>query len=166
MKTIIKSLADALEMVAFKKTEFNIVSIRSTTYPPIMYEDFDTFKDCYRNIIVETFDDIIQPRNDLRLAHMAQIKNILLWSIGKKNIIVHCSAGVCRSSAIAYLIECMDKRPAEAVKVLDKEKHYPNEWVVKLGSQFLNNPKIYTEIHEFNTICEAEIKRLMSQKVI
>ena len=166
MKTIIKSLADALEMIAFKKTDFNIVSIRSTVYPKIMYDDFDDFKDCYKDIIVETFDDIIQPKKDLKMAEMAQIHRILQWAKGKDNIMVHCSAGICRSSAVAYLIECMTKPPEQAVKLLDKKQHYPNEWVVKLGSQLFNNRAVYTVIQEFNIICEHEIKDIISRNSI
>ena len=131
-----------------------------------MYDDFDDFKDCYNDIIVETFDDIIQPRKGLKMAEMAQIHRILQWAKGKDNIMVHCSAGICRSSAVAYLIECMTKPPEQAVKILNIKQHYPNEWVVKLGSQLFNNRNVYTVIQEFNTITENEIKDLISKDSI
>jgi len=149
MKTIIKSLPDAIDMISFKKTDYNIVSLRSTDMPPAMYEDFDIFRDNYKDIIVQTFDDIVVPIEGYKLATIIQITSILVWARERDNILVHCSAGVCRSSAIAYLIECIDNPPKKAVKILDRNKHYPNGWVVRLGSNILNKPEIEAEIENY-----------------
>ena len=169
MKILIKSLPDALETVAFKDTDLNVVSIRSTLCTSIMlemYEDFEQFRDCYKDIIVEAFDDIEKPRTGLVLPSMAQIRRILEWSHGKDDFLIHCTAGISRSSAIAYLIKCMESSPETAVQILDKKIHYPNLCVVRLGSEFLGNRQIYRTIKEFNRISESEVAKLLVESDI
>ena len=68
---------------------------------------------------------------------------ILKWSKDKNDILVHCKAGKSRSAAIAYLIECLEKSPEEAIKILDPKFHIPNELIVWHGMKIFDNQKIY-----------------------
>ena len=164
MKTTIKSLIDAIDAISFKTTDYNIVSIRNSKFPDVMYEDFDISKENYKDIIVSTFDDIIVPHEGYVLASMLQVTRILKWAKERDNILVHCHAGICRSSAIAYLIECIDNPPEEAIKTLSEGNHYPNEWVVMLGSLILNKPAIYDTMETFNKNEEQIISKILATK--
>lgn len=55
---------------------------------------------------------------------------------------VCCHAGVSRSAAMAYVIECMQVHPAMAVNIWNKKRHSPNRMIVRLGGEILNNPNI------------------------
>ncbi len=109
--------------------------------------------------LVLSFDDIEVPYGIYLPASIEDITEGLKWAENKEEIAIACAAGISRSSAMAYIIACSRMNPDEALKYLNKEIHSPNQWMVKLGSQILNNPEIllifldwsYTQINsEFN----------------
>lgn len=68
---------------------------------------------------------------------LALVQNILDWANMEKPTAVACAAGISRSSAIAFLIECVSKTPEEAAKVWTLGKHHPNELILKYGVEIL-----------------------------
>jgi predicted protein tyrosine phosphatase len=75
----------------------------------------------------------------------SDIEDILNWVkvIQPKNLMVHCWAGVSRSSATAYVIACTIMEPEEAIKLLIPGKHIPNEMIIEYGASILNNRNIW-----------------------
>ena len=141
----IMSLEAITELLSSKKTLYNIVSIRSSDLPESEYKVFEEFNDHYKDIIVEIFDDIESPWKGQKVVMPEQIAGILKWAKGKDNIVVHCTAGISRSSAMAYLIACTRIPPSEAVKILKTDSHYPNDLVVYYGAKILEDDSIYKE---------------------
>jgi len=79
------------------------------------------------------------------------MKKILKFTDNDEPVIVHCFAGIARSSASAYLIACQRTNdPNEAIKVLDPKLHYPNKYLIKLGAEILNNPYIVECFEKWN----------------
>lgn len=68
------------------------------------------------------------------------IEEILKWSEGKENILVACHMGISRSSAIALLITVTKFGLDGAFDMLDPFKHSPNQLILKIGSEILNQP--------------------------
>ncbi|MFA6294570.1 MAG: hypothetical protein WC637_22450 [Victivallales bacterium] len=145
----IMSLEAITELLSSKKTLYNIVSIRSTDLPELEYKVFEDFKGHYKEIIIEVFDDIESPWTGKKVVDPKQIAGILNWAKGKNNIVVHCTAGISRSAAVAYLIACTRMIPAEAVKILKTDSHYPNDLVVYYGAKILGDDSIYTEYYRW-----------------
>ena len=78
-----------------------------------------------------------------KLATQDQIREAIDWSKGKDDILVHCAAGVSRSSATAYVIACASMSPQEAMdRFINKNFHSPNEHIVRLGSEILAEEEI------------------------
>lgn len=153
MKNIkIYSLLDMLnDLVQDKSPEYSIVSIRdpdvnNTNVKDKEYENLDRLSIVRkRKMHVEYFLDIT-PFMGLKqyLPKKEQIENILNSCKDGENIIVHCSAGISRSSATAYLIACTDRSPTEALKILNYLLHFPNWYIVQLGAEILNDKTIET----------------------
>jgi len=97
-----------------------------------------------KGIMHSKFDDIIESWKGRKPAKSKDISRILDWCRDKDGIVVHCYAGVSRSSAVAYLIECLMTPPEIALGILDINQHCPNMHVVRLGAKILNNPEIVT----------------------
>lgn len=137
------SLDDMLELIAFSRTDWNIVSIRDSEHSPILYGAFEECRENYREIIVERFDDILNESDTLCIADTGHVRRILEWSVGKRKIAVHCHMGISRSSAIAYLIACARMPEDKALGVLDFGIHFPNRHIVLLGAVLLGRESVY-----------------------
>ena len=138
----IYSLEGISEIIRDKKTDFDIVSIRSSGCPGA-YTVFDTYHFNYKSIICEEFDDIESPDFGFKVVTRLKVARILKWAKGKKNIAVHCTAGISRSSAVAYLIACSRMPASEAIKVLNPNIHSPNALVVFHGIKILKDMAVY-----------------------
>jgi len=80
------------------------------------------------------------------------VESALTWSEGKENIVVACHAGISRSSAIAYLIQCKrEHHPRLALKVLEPRRHHPNSLIVKHGSEILKEKAVLEEYYKWLT---------------
>ena len=140
---------DLARQIKEHPTGFNIVSIRSSDLPQ---SKFDVFTECssnYEDMTVECFDDITAPRDGYIVPTQEHIRRILKWAMDKERIAVHCTAGISRSSAIAYLIACHRSSPKQALKVLDPEKHSPNRLILYLGMEILGDESVMTEFAEW-----------------
>lgn len=73
------------------------------------------------------------------------IKKALDFAEGKKNLIIACHAGICRSSATAYLIAAKQVGAIKALETLTPTQHYPNRLIVYIGSRVLKNPDIWNK---------------------
>jgi hypothetical protein len=67
----------------------------------------------------------------------------------KDKVLVSCRAGQGRSAALAYLIACQDRTPAEAITLLDATRHSPNRLVVKIGATALGDLTILDRFDEW-----------------
>ena len=153
MKIRIKNLDDVIELVKAGKNSFSIVSIRSTNIPHEEYEPIDELSKNYNSILAVYFDDVEFPEDPYQMATEDQIRQILDWTKDKDDILVHCTAGVSRSSAVAYLIACSKVGISAAIKVLNYWLHDPNKHVLKLGAIILNDNEVYNSVvrwHEEN----------------
>lgn len=139
------SLDELADLVASQRTAYNIVSIRCSSLPESHYAVFRKYRRNYRNIHVEVFDDIEFPREGQAVVEPEQVELILAWAKNKKNIAVHCTAGISRSSAIAYLIACSKMPASEAIKILNPDCHCPNDLVLYYGIKVLNDISVYDE---------------------
>jgi predicted protein tyrosine phosphatase len=139
------SLREITRLVKEKQTSLNIVSIRSTDLPHDTYDDFDECHNNYGDVIIECFDDIVAPQDGYTVPTKEHIIRILKWAMSKELIAVHCTAGVSRSSAIAYLISCHRSSPKEALKILDPMKHSPNRLILYLGMEVLGDESVMSE---------------------
>ncbi len=144
-KIAIYSLEAIVELVSRKKTNLNIVSIRSSRMPEDLYKVFEHYPKNFKSIIMEEFDDIESPDDMFIVPEEEHVKRILEWAKDKNNIAVHCTAGVSRSSAIAYLIACSKMPASEAIKVLNPNFHSPNDLVILHGIKLLGDYSIFTE---------------------
>jgi len=132
-----------------KPTGFNIVSIRSSDLPQTKFAVFSEFSNNYEDITVECFDDITAPRDGYIVPTHEHIRRILKWAMDRERIAVHCTAGISRSSAIAYLIACHRSSPKQALKVLNPLKHSPNRLILYLGMEVLGDESVMTEFAEW-----------------
>lgn len=139
------SLREIAGLIKEKPTDLNIVSIRSTEIPQATYDIFEEYRNNYENIIVEYFDDIRFPQEGFTIPAKEHVMRILKWAVDKEHIAVHCTAGISRSSAIAYVIACQKSSPKEALKILDPMKHGPNHLILKLGMEVLGDKTVMSE---------------------
>jgi predicted protein tyrosine phosphatase len=87
------------------------------------------------------------------------VKQALNWAEGKENIVVACAAGISRSSAIAYLIQCMRTDPSElySIDLLDHSFHFPNELILKHGTMLLPD-------YNLNEYCQDIYRSIAAKK--
>ena len=139
------SLAALSGLVTAQGTDYSIVSIRNSNLPESNYAVFKKYRRNFRNIHVTVFDDIEYPQDGRAIVEPEQIKLILAWARNRRNIAVHCTAGISRSSAVAYLIACTRMPASDAIGLLDPDRHCPNDLVIYHGIKILNDISIYEE---------------------
>jgi predicted protein tyrosine phosphatase len=87
--------------------------------------------------LVAMFKDIVNPDKE-NAPTLDKVKECIDWGVDKEDLLVSCAAGISRSSAIAYLIECARSGSPEAsISVLDVRRHRPNQLILCYGSQIL-----------------------------
>ncbi len=96
------------------------------------------------------FDDFVAPR-------AYHIQSALDFAKGRKKLLVCCRAGVCRSSATAYIAACQAVGSDAALGFLDPEKHRPNRLIVYLGACILDDREVWRNYvkwirHHFNQV--------------
>jgi predicted protein tyrosine phosphatase len=96
-----------------------------------------------RRLLHLEFEDLASPLPGVRLPTEADVRRALEWSAGSEALVVSCHAGVSRSAALAYLVRCREVSPPEALAVLSRGWHKPNELVVRLGAAILGDPAVY-----------------------
>jgi len=147
MNVIIRSQVEATIELQRKPGFWHVVSIRE----PLENAAIDRMKEKAVSFIPLSFHDIwseTQTGNGRYvLASREQVAEVLAWAKGKDNILVHCHAGISRSSAMAFVIACQVMPVADALKILDFKVHWPNTHIVALGEAILGK-KILQEVKD------------------
>lgn len=133
---------------------FAVISIRGhKTFGSWEDSPVDRVASLCKGLLILKFDDIEKDEYNKfgeRLPYVCpakeHIKEALDFARGKDSLVVHCAAGISRSSAVAYVIACSRMSPKEALKVLDPNYHWPNLKVVQLGAELLGKPEMEKEI--------------------
>jgi predicted protein tyrosine phosphatase len=143
---------------------FHVISIRDfkAESAPV-----DRVAKLCRSMLVLRFNDLRDVHlNRLTTADMAKyglhypekehVEAALDYAKDKLSLLVHCTAGVSRSSAMAYVIACSRVVPSDALRVLDSKFHWPNDRVVRLGAEILGDPEIVRAVKEWKSALESE----------
>lgn len=105
---------------------------------------------------IEIFDDIVTPHDFYVLPTFEHVKRILDFTdkiLDGQNLLIHCHAGISRSTAIALLVLCQSGfTPEQAVeRVLEiRPQMWPNELVIQLGEEILGlNSELTKQVEKF-----------------
>ena len=139
----ISSQENAVKEITNHPDKWNVISIRDSQsrYCPV-----DQIGHLCKDLLKICFDDVYSDKYKngyQRLATIEDIETMLNFADKKDDLLVHCFAGVSRSSAVAYLIRCTRENPWDAIEKLSKEDHLPNDHVVRLGAKLLDNQDIW-----------------------
>ncbi len=138
-------------MPTIKRKNINSVSIRCPT-PGYTVNDYKTIDDYnLDNIHVSTFDDVASSVKDCQEPTEKDIYDILLWAKSQwhknpNHFIVHCTAGVSRSSAVAILISLL--LFGEYKSILDRNLHYPNKLILDIGGKILGIDDLKLDVYK------------------
>jgi predicted protein tyrosine phosphatase len=158
LKVIIESLKGVIKNLEYiKKSDMNVISIRD--YGEYNRRDYDTIDNAgINNLLVVQFDDLVEElpkeyNKKERPPSENDISTILNWAKQKmkendKDFLVHCSAGISRSSAVAILVQYIND-PSKAIKTINPLLHSPNELVLEIGEKLLNTKDIKDPTKEF-----------------
>ncbi len=124
---------------------------------PFGIEGSQLIIDNCREFIRRDFDDIELPTETGQRPSEKDIQAILDWVEERKSwmdseddlLVVSCAAGIGRSAATAYVINCLQHSPVDALGVLDLNIHYPNEAVVAHGAKILGKPEMVDLIRQW-----------------
>lgn len=155
MSIKIASSKDVVNNIDYiKNNDINLISIRDTNPSNEQIRDYNVIDSAgLKNILVADFDDLIEPLPQTyrttygeRPPDESDIRRIINWAKikideGKTDFIVHCTAGISRSSAVAILIQYLQD-PSKALKVINPMLHCPNEKVLELGEKILDTKDI------------------------
>ena len=86
------------------------------------------------------FDDIESPAWGKRIVSSQMVKSALRFAKKSQHLLVSCRAGQSRSSALAYTIAFENGGAELALKVLNPERHRPNEQVLEEAKQVCHDP--------------------------
>ena len=128
-----------------------IITIEDTT----IREPFRVQTDEPKQLILR-FDDINQPMDDYVIPQMSHIKRALDFAdkIEDGSLLIHCRAGISRSSAIALAVIAKrlgSGKEEEAVKTLEhiNPNCRPNKSIVKMTDELLERDwKLYKEVDD------------------
>lgn len=123
----ILSRINLLELVRAEPKRHDVVVIHEIGK---FHEVVEIVKLCRETIVLE-MEDIISGRPG------SPTKEKVEAGIKSGFEIVACKFGISRSSAIAYLLESQRTSPQEAISILDVNRHYPNELILKFGMEIL-----------------------------
>lgn len=123
--------------------EIPIIVIKETCNPQSSVQEILNKS---KNSLYLIFDDIETSKYSKNVTPPSRkdIEKVLAWAVNKEEIAVSCQLGISRSSAIAYIIACSKLDTSEALSFLNKNYHSPNQLIIKIGSEILNKPEIYS----------------------
>lgn len=108
------------------------------------YNGYNTavFKNEHPNVLIQVFDDTEKESDSVKVIENDQAQYIFDFinnNIDKKKFIVHCSAGISRSGAVATFIYEYLKFLNYDVKFIDRNVVRPNQEVLRKLHNILNN---------------------------
>ena len=149
----------AVSKLRMSNRKLNVISIQEATGRDEAL--MDALGQHAKNYIVLKFSDV----EDDNL-HMQQTHSELVWPEREDvvkaldfaqehiqdGIIVHCTAGVSRSTAVAYAILCsLSLPPAMALEILyeDNPSMWPNDRLTRIASEYLRIPGMVVMLDEW-----------------
>lgn len=146
MSIIIASRRLSRELAQENPGRYNIISILEPDVP----EAPEEIRNYSNNFLPLVFHDIEYVRDGYSEPKIEHVQEALSWAEGKDELVVACLAGISRSSAIAYLVQCTrEYHPRLALKILTPLRHHPNSLIVKLGAEILKNSDIVDEYYRW-----------------
>lgn len=135
----ILSESEALQLVEQEPNKWNVISIfsdeRETPNPPKF-----SFP---KSIVQINFHDIDAPEGNLILCEEKHVAAALEFARGVRGepLLIHCAAGVCRSTAMGFLVmldalkDVSDNPAEDAIKYIKlvRPMAYPNRHVIEVG---------------------------------
>ena len=146
--------------IAIRSEEFAVFDVleRPAAFHVVSIRDFgsesapvDEVASLCLSMCVVNFDDLsddeLPTQEDIKSHRVCfpqreHLEAVLEYAEGKSPLLVHCAAGISRSSAVAYVIACNRVSPQEALGVLSPKLHWPNDRIVRLGADLLGNPEM------------------------
>lgn len=143
----IASRETALQLVRAYPKKWTVISIRG----PGAARKIDALKDCWNNLLILEMDDVWDRWHGGDMPTANDVRDALRFAsrYADQPLLVHCDAGISRSSATAYVIACAERGepPATVLEnLLDEAVHMPNELIVKLGAVLLQNGRVYDAV--------------------
>ncbi|MFQ3361186.1 MAG: tyrosine phosphatase family protein [Alphaproteobacteria bacterium] len=150
MKIVISPLSLANKMI----DKYNANYIISILSPGESFPIFEGIKDT--NHLKLSFNDITSPRKNLIQPSLGHVKNII--SFTKKctkndTLLIHCYAGISRSTAAALIVYCYYKKDLRADLMATElmslsPSANPNSLLLKLGDHIIGSSNILSECHK------------------
>jgi predicted protein tyrosine phosphatase len=139
---IFSAEAAAKEIRASSK-KWHVISIRDCRHSVAEHPVDFVEENCDR-ILITRFDDITWSTNPglgYTSPKKEDIADIFHWVETNRpvNLMVHCWAGVARSSAVAFMLSCKYNSAEEAFNLLDPDRHQPNVMVMDFGLDLLSD---------------------------
>jgi len=134
---------EALDLAVKGDSRVHLVSIRNSTDPRAMYASMDSDPEKWAGLCKLSMDDIEHDEPPYVLPELTHVSRAIEFSKTCEHLVVHCTAGICRSSAIAYLCACQRMDYEEAAKFVEPKQHWPNSHIVRLGAEHYKDPRIY-----------------------
>jgi len=125
-----------------------VVSVREYAEKDRELPDIDEWKEMPGEVLPLYMDDIPWSNRRIEGAPLIQdVGRVIKTCTRQRRILVHCFAGVSRSSALAYIIACAASGSAKAaLSVLNAADHEPNEIIVHYGARLLGSDRIWDEM--------------------
>lgn len=136
MRIIVCPLHD-VEAIAYVRRPTHILSLISPAAEPT------GFSDLAPHHLELRFNDISAPRDGLVTPSPTDIRSILDFGRSADILLVHCWAGVSRSTAAAYILACQQAGPEHAPNIASKLRAAapyatPNPLMVAIADQRLD----------------------------
>ena len=147
MNIEIFSAKNAARQVRLESGKWHVISLRTPNKPdqgPPMHNHAHFAA----AILIRKFDDVWADKHGKLGFQLPSREDVqacfdFVAEHNPENLLVHCDAGVSRSSATAYILACISKQPEEAINMLNPMIHMPNELIVKFGTEILGNPDVW-----------------------
>lgn len=161
MNIEIHSARDAARELHLNRGKWCVISLRSPDTPDEHHPVTDKQPHAIA-MLIRKFDDVWEDRHGeqgyiLPTKEDVQLCLDFVANQQPENLLIHCDAGVSRSSAIAYVIACTMDTPEEAIKLLNPMLHMPNERIIRYGAELLGNSEVWLEYQKFGDDLFAEL---------
>lgn len=137
--------------------EANFISIRDRTPSKPVLEQYNLFDSKrLQNSLVLEMDDIVYPNphlTNVTIPNEEHISKLINWANVKTSenfepFVIHCTAGVSRSSACALIVQALIA-PEYLLTIIDPRLHYPNQRILEIASKLLNMPDLVPTVKKF-----------------
>lgn len=133
------------EVLASAPGRWHVVLITNTGV-----SELPGFRGLAADLLHLQFDDIVTPQARLIAPSEDHVRRAMEWADGRTPLLVSCTGGVSRSSALAYVLACCrEHHPRLAANILTPLHHYPNEAVVRHGAAVLGDRAVLDEYHRW-----------------